>query len=170
MADPARPAGLRHEALRGALGNFATGVAIVTTMNDDGELCGLTANSFTSVSLEPPLVLVCVRYAARSYRAITESGRFAVHILRDDQMAVAQAFAAGGKARDGICRWRPNDLGYARLESYHAVFECRLEDEHRGGDHAILIGAVEGLDVRDDGAAPLIFYRGRFFGLEASAA
>lgn len=70
-----------HRILRSALGNFVTGVSIVTAVNEKGELCGLTANSFTSVSLNPPLILVCVSHSARSYKAIIRNGRFAVQIL-----------------------------------------------------------------------------------------
>ena len=158
------------KALRSALGNFVTGVSIVTATDDSGELCGLTANSFTSVSLDPPLILVCVSYAARSYTAITHNGRFAVHILRDDQTDIARAFAAGGVSRRGICPWQVNERGYARLDSYNAGFECRLQQEYWGGDHAILIGQVECLDVREDGSSPLVFYRSQLFGLETSAA
>lgn len=165
----ARSAEIDHKALRGALGHFVTGVSIVTAVSEAGELCGLTANSFTSVSLDPPLILVCVSYAARSYRAITRNGRFAIHILRNDQIEIARAFAIGGQARSGISSWHLNERGYARLDRHHAVLECRLHQEHRGGDHAILIGQVEGLEVPNAGSSPLIFYRGRLFGLEASA-
>ena len=167
---PVCPSESGHRVLRSALGNFVTGVSIVTATDDSGELCGLTANSFTSVSLDPPLILVCVSYAARSYKAIVHNGRFAVHILRDDQTEIARGFAAGGVSRSTICPWRINKRGYVRLDSYSAVFECRLQQEYQGGDHAILIGQVECLDVREDGSSPLVFYRGRLFGLETSAA
>lgn len=158
------------QGLRDTLGHFVTGVSVVTTINDKGELCGLTANSFTSVSLEPPLILVCVNYSARSYAAITESRRFAVHILREDQADLARAFATGGADRSGFENWHINERRYAKLDQYHAALECRLHKEFHGGDHAILVGHVEALDIDAAKAPPLVFYKGQFVGLNSAAA
>ena len=155
--------------LRRVLGRFVTGVTVVTSLDKDGRLHGLTANSFTSVSLDPPLVLVCVSVGTRSYGALLQQGRFAIHILSRDQVEIARAFAARGGDRAGICGWQVSPRGYPILEKYLAVLECRLEREHHAGDHAILIGRVENLVSGADGDRPLVFYRGRLLGLDEIA-
>jgi len=157
-----------HE-LRQALRCFVTGVTVVTGLDGQGMLVGMTANSFTSVSFEPPLVLVCLACQSRSYSSLIESGRFAINVLSEDQADIARAFAVRGGDRSRICQWRLSDRGYPILEQHHAALECRLEREHRTGDHAILIGAVEALSVHDGDGAPLVFYGGRLFGLSAPA-
>jgi flavin reductase ActVB len=142
---------------------------VVTAVDGQGRLHGLTANSFTSVSLDPPLVLVCVDVGARSYGPLLQQGRFAIHILSRDQAEIARAFAAKGVDRAGICAWRVDGSGYPILEKYLAVLRCRLEREHHAGDHAILIGRVEDLDSGADGERPLVFYGGRLLGLDEVA-
>ena len=155
--------------LRRALRCFVTGVTVVTGLSGDGALVGMTANSFTSVSFEPPLVLVCLACQSRSYSSLVESGRFAVNVLSEAQADIARAFAVQGGDRSEICRWHLTDRGYPVLEQHHAALECRLEREHKSGDHAILVGAVEALSVRNSEGAPLVFYGGRLFGLSAPA-
>ena len=156
-------------ALRRVLGRFVTGVTVVTALDGEGQLHGLTANSFTPVSLDPPLVLVCVNLGTRSYGALLQKGRFAIHILSHEQGEIARAFAASGGDRAGICAWQVNSRGYPILEKYLAVLECRLEREHHAGDHAILIGRVENLVSGADSDQPLVFYGGRMFGLDEAA-
>ncbi len=160
---------MESAALRRALGQFVTGVTVVTALDGEGRLHGLTANSFTPVSLSPPLVLVCVNVGARSYGALLEQGRFAIHILSREQGEIARKFATSGGDRAGICGWQVNARGYPILEKYLAVLECRLEREHHAGDHAILIGRVEHLVTGKDGDRPLVFYGGRLFGLDETA-
>jgi flavin reductase (DIM6/NTAB) family NADH-FMN oxidoreductase RutF len=160
--------GLAVEELRQALRRFVTGVTIITGLDHKGVLVGMTANSFTSVSLEPPLVLVCLACRSRSYGSLVESRRFAVNVLSEDQADIARAFAVHGGDRSGICRWRVTERSYPVLDDHLAALECRLEQEHKTGDHAILIGAVEALSVRDGERAPLVFYGGRLFGLSAT--
>ena len=155
--------------LRSVLGRFVTGVTVVTALDGEGNLHGLTANSFTPVSLDPPLVLVCVNLRTRSYGALLQKGRFAIHILSREQGAIARAFASSGGDRAGICGWQVNARGYPILDKYHAVLECRLEREHHAGDHAILIGRVENLVNGAEGDGPLVFYGGRLFGLDEAA-
>jgi flavin reductase (DIM6/NTAB) family NADH-FMN oxidoreductase RutF len=89
--------------------------------------------------------------------------------LSEDQADIARAFAVRGGDRSGICRWQLTDRGYPVLDEHHAALECRLEREHKTGDHAILIGAVEALSVHSGEGAPLVFYGGRLFGLSAPA-
>jgi flavin reductase (DIM6/NTAB) family NADH-FMN oxidoreductase RutF len=147
--------------LRRTLAHFPTGVTVVTVLDEAGHLHGLTASSFTSVSLDPPLVLVCVGYGSRSYPIVVDRKQLAVHVLAEEQIDTARAFAEPGLKRHAACQWRRNDRGFGILESYLALFECRLIAEHRGGDHAILVCHVDGIDVRDTRAAPLLFHRGR---------
>lgn len=153
--------------LRRALGSFPTGVTVVTTLDERGELQGLTANAFSAVSLDPPLVLVCVGQRSRSYRSLVRAGRFAIHILSDDQSDDAEHFARPGSARGAAVAWRINGRGLPVLDRYVALIECALHAEHHGGDHAILLGAVEAISHGPHDARPLLYHRGRL--LKASA-
>ena len=153
--------------LRRALGAFPTGVTIVTTLDETGALQGLTANAFSAVSLEPPLVLVCVGHRSRSYASLVRVGRFAIHILSDDQADEARHFAEPGLRRGAKVKWTVNARGLPVLERYVALIECRLSAEHSGGDHAILIGAVEAISHGPKDARPLLYHRGRLLGSEA---
>jgi flavin reductase (DIM6/NTAB) family NADH-FMN oxidoreductase RutF len=152
-------------ALKRALGSFVTGVTVVTVLDGGRQLQGLTANAFSSLSLDPPLVLVCIGYATRTYAAAVEGGGFAVHILGDDQADIARAFADRGLARGGICPWRINARGFPMLDRYHAALECRLHARFPGGDHAILIGRVEAVHAERLAPAPLVYYGKQMFAL-----
>ena len=153
--------------LRRALGAFPTGVTIVTTLGESGALQGLTANAFTAVSLEPPLVLVCVGHRSRSYQSFIRSGRFAIHILSDAQADAARHFASPGSVRGAAVAWSVNARGLPVLDHYVALIECRLSAEHRGGDHAILVGAVEAISHGPQDARPLLYHRGQLLGPRA---
>ena len=152
-------------ALKRALGSFVTGVTVVTALDRAKQLQGLTANAFTSLSLDPPLILVCIGYATRTYAAAAENRRFAVHILGDGQADIALAFSNQGVARAGISPWRVNARGFAMLDRFHAALECRLHAEFPGGDHAILIGRVEAIHAEQAAPAPLVYYRKRMLAL-----
>ncbi len=156
------------EELRQTFRRYVTGVTVVTTLTDDGKIVGMTANSFTSVSLDPPLILVCLNLASRSFDTFLRAGRMAVHILADDQSEIARAFAQRGADRDMICPWRPNARGYAILDRYFAVLECRIADVHRAGDHGIVVARVEALDGPSTADTPLVYHNGRMFGLATS--
>lgn len=164
----AKPQGPGEHAFRHALSHFATGVTAITALDDRGELCGLTANAFSSVSLNPPLVLACISHGARCYEAIRASGRFSVHILRSDQDDVARGFARKGADRSTVCGWRVNDRGFALLETFHTALECSLHEAHPGGDHAILVGRVEAVHAGTEQSDPLLYYQGRMFPLRSS--
>lgn len=150
---------------RQILGKFATGVTVVTMLNDEGQLSGLTANSFNSLSLDPPLILVCVSYQARSYKHLRNRQEFAVHILDADQAPVARRFAVSGGEKSAACDWHVNERGFPILSRFHAVMECRLHQEYEGGDHAIIVGRVQRLYGHADAGDPLLFYQGQFFPL-----
>jgi flavin reductase (DIM6/NTAB) family NADH-FMN oxidoreductase RutF len=153
--------------LRRALGAFPTGVTIVTTLGESGTLQGLTANAFTAVSLDPPLVLVCVGHRSRSYQSFIQSCRFAIHILSDAQADAARHFAQPGSLRGAAVAWAVNERGLPVLDEYVALIECRLSAEHRGGDHAILVGAVEAISLGAQDARPLLYHRGQLLGPQA---
>ncbi|MBM3597673.1 MAG: flavin reductase family protein [Alphaproteobacteria bacterium] len=146
---------------RQAMGRFATGVTVVTTQQDDGTITGLTANAFSALSLDPPLILVCVGYNAGSYAVLRQAERFVVHILAADQTEVARCFASSGADKASCGQWQVSARGNPVLEGCLAVIECRRSAEHEGGDHAILIGAVEATSFPADDAAPLTYYRGQ---------
>lgn len=160
----------RHE-LRKALGTFVTGVTVATTTDAEGRPRGLTANSFTSVSLVPPLVLVCVGSSASSHSAFHGGRRFAVNVLGEDQQETSMLFAS--KAPDKFQRvsWRPGAGagGAPILDDALGWFDCRTHDRIVAGDHTILIGKVEAFGHRPD--RPLGFFQGSYvsFGLEEAA-
>src|SRR5487761_284644 len=143
---------------RGALGAFATGVTIVTTRDAAGKDVGLTANSFNSVSLEPPMVLWSLAKNARSLPAFLAATHFAVHVLAADQEELSLRFAARGAEKfTGLDLERHAD-GVPLLRGCSARFQCRTAFRHEGGDHVIFVGAVESFDQSD--RAPLLFHSG----------
>ena len=150
---------------RQACGQFMTGVTIVTTIDQDTGPAGLAANSFTSVSLDPPLVLISVDRGASSYQALQSSGRYAVHILSADQEVLCRRFArsdlTGTQKLKGIS-WTPGLGRVPLLDDYLARFECRVVDAIAGGDHVIYLGEVERLEFRETGLPALGFFRGRY--------
>jgi 3-hydroxy-9,10-secoandrosta-1,3,5(10)-triene-9,17-dione monooxygenase reductase component len=145
---------------RDVLGHFATGVTIVTAV-DDGEPVGLAANSFTSLSLDPPLVLFCVSHTSTTWPRIETAGTFAVNILGEGHEALSTLFATPGADRFSNTRWRRGVSGAPVLEDAIAYVDCRFEADYPGGDHKIVVGRVLDLDVRE-GARPLLFYRGGY--------
>ena len=145
---------------RRVLGHFAAGVTIITTVGDDGKPYGLTATAFTSVSLEPPLVLVCVDKRAESHPHFHVSRVFAVNFLAADQQELSRRFAVSGgdKFTDG-----PTPPGCHRcpvLADVLGHLECRTTDICEGGDHTIFIGEVEAADARE--GEPLLYFRGAY--------
>ena len=147
---------------RSALGTFATGVTIVTALDDAGQAVGLTANSFNSVSLSPPLVLWSLARSAGSMPAFARGSHYAINILSADQHALAERFAAKGADRFAGVAFREGASGAPILEGACAVFECFNRSQYAEGDHIIFVGEVERCERRD-GALPLIFHGGRYF-------
>ena len=159
MADT-EDAVLQRRALRSALGSFLTGVTVVTTTDADGLPRGMTANSFTSVSLDPPLVLVCIDVAAASYDAFTGSGRYAVNILGQEDQRVAEVFASKRTDKFASVTTTTSGLGSPILTDAITWLDCRTTDVHVIGDHAVLVGQVEAYG--GEGGQPLGFHQGRF--------
>jgi flavin reductase (DIM6/NTAB) family NADH-FMN oxidoreductase RutF len=146
--------------LRRALGCFATGVAVITTRHRDGRPAGLTINSFTSVSLHPPLVLWSLSLAAFSLPAFHDAEHFAVNLLAADQLELSRRFAAPAIDRFAGVGFAEGLGGAPLLDGAVASFECRTENRYDGGDHVIFLGRVE--RYRYGEAEPLVFARGRF--------
>ena len=141
---------------------FATGVTIVTARAESGELIGLTANSFNSVSLEPPLVLWSLSRVAGSMPALSAGSHYAINILAADQKELAERFSARREGRwDGVA-WSAGISGSPLLEGAAATFECFNRSRYEEGDHVIFVGEVERCAHRA-GAAPLLFHGGRFY-------
>ena len=146
--------------LREALGHFATGVTVITTRIDD-EPYGLTANSFSSVSLDPPLVLFSLSRTADCFDAFQSAESFAVNVLRGDQAALSGRFATKDIDKWTDTAWRPGRHGCPLLDGAIARFECRVTARHDGGDHVIYLGEVVEFS-RDPDGEPLVFFGGRY--------
>ncbi len=147
---------------RAALGMFATGVTIVTARGPNGAPIGLTANSFNSVSLAPPLVLWSLARSAGSMPAFTRGSHYAINILAAEQHALAERFASKQHDRFAGVAYREGACGAPILEEAAAVFECFNRSQYEEGDHVIFVGEVEHCERRE-GAHPLIFHGGRYF-------
>jgi flavin reductase (DIM6/NTAB) family NADH-FMN oxidoreductase RutF len=147
-------------AFRTALGSFPTGVAVVTATRGTAPV-GITVNSFTSVSLDPPLVLWCIDRKSDRYDVFTKAGGYTISVLGTCHEAVSSRLAKQGEHKlDGI-ELRPTKLGPPALADALAVFECSREAIHEGGDHAILIGRVLRFH-RHEAGAPLVFFKGKY--------
>jgi len=145
---------------RTVLGHFATGVTVVTGQGDEAPL-GLAANAFTSVSLDPPLVLVCMARTSTTWPKIRRSGAFVVNFLSERQEEISRRFGDRGGDRFAGLGWKPGDTGSPIFSDALAFVECRIEAEHAAGDHVIVVGRVVDLGVIQEGR-PLIFWRGGY--------
>ncbi|WP_413719661.1 flavin reductase family protein [Silicimonas sp. MF1-12-2] len=152
-------------AFRDALGRFATGVTVVTCQSDLGPL-GITANSFASLSLDPPLVLWSPARASRRFEAFANADHYAIHILSDAQQDLCRRFATQGHDFGGLA-WTANDDGVPLFEGCLARFECTRHAIYEGGDHAIIVGHVTSAATND--GQPLLFAGGRYGGFEDRA-
>lgn len=146
--------------LRRVMGHFPTGVTVVTTVSKAGKLYGLTANSFTSVSLVPPLVLVCVDKRAESYQCFEESKCYTVNFLADDQEDISRRFATTGVDKFEGVGYRMGANNAPILNGVLAYLECKVVGAYEGGDHTIFVGEIEQAETRE--AKPLLFYRGGY--------
>ena len=151
---------LDTQEFRNALGSFATGVTIVTTAINSAEPVGVTASSFNSVSLDPPLVLWSLAKKSLSLDAFRESGHFAVHILSCLQENLSNAFARSGTDKFANVEWQPGVIGSPVLNEFAARFECQTVHQYEGGDHIIFVGEVIAFDKRDH--PPLVFHGGNY--------
>ncbi len=146
-------------AFRDALGNFATGVTVVTAKSEDGTLAGVTASSFNSVSLDPPLILWSLDRTSPSLRTLESASHFCVHILAEGQNDLCMKFAKSGDDKFNGVEFSEGLGGAPMFDGCLAQFECRNLVHHDGGDHVIIIGEVERFETAD--GEPLVFFRGQ---------
>ena len=153
------------DSFRSVLGRFASGITVVTTRDAEQRDVGMTVSAFCSVSLDPPLVQVCVDHAASLYAALVVSTRYGVSILAAEQEALSRRFATAESTRrfDGI-GYRRGESGVILLDDALAHLECRIVASHDTGDHTMFVGEVESATARN--ARPLLYYRGGYAQLE----
>jgi flavin reductase (DIM6/NTAB) family NADH-FMN oxidoreductase RutF len=149
-----------QDEFRAALGRFASGVTVVTTRDAEGELHGITVSAFCSVSLEPPMVLVCIEKIAGSHYALEESNIFVVNILAEGDDTVSELFASQAIDKFGNVGFTDGIEGVPVLDKALANLECRVKFSYHGGDHSIFVGDVERVRVAD--GDPLLYFRGRY--------
>ena len=147
---------------RKAWAKFATGVSVITSIEEDGSVHGMAANGIASVSLDPMLVLVCVDHRRNTYRLIRDTGRFAINILNENQDSVAEYYARPPERRIGQpdAEIEITGSGAAHINGCLAFMDCTVHDELTQGDHTIFIGEVKNLSVRD--GRPLLFFESKF--------
>lgn len=146
--------------LRRCLSSFVTGVTVITTVDDSGVLQGMTANSFSSVSLDPPLIVWSLRTQSAAFSAYSQAPRFAVNILSQEQVSVSNLFARPGQNRFDEVTWTRGLGGVPLLDGCAAHIECRLEASYPGGDHVLFLGHVERIVTHT--RKPLAFGMGKY--------
>jgi flavin reductase (DIM6/NTAB) family NADH-FMN oxidoreductase RutF len=153
------------DSFRSVLGRFASGITIVTTLDAQGRDVGMTVSAFASVSLQPPLISVCIDHAASMHKAIAAADRFGVNILASEQEALSRRFAAVESSHrfEGI-GYERGESGVVLLDDALGHMECLRVAQHEAGDHTLFIGEVERALARD--ARPLLYYRGGYAQLE----
>ena len=145
---------------RTALSRFISGVTVITTFGKDNRPAGITVSAFSSVSLEPPLVLACIDKRASVHEHLTEGSRFAVNILAEDQQDISRLFASKDQDRFDGARYRWGVSGAPLLEGALAYIECHVVHAYPAGDHTIIVGEVESTSVAEH--KPLAYYRGGY--------
>lgn len=161
---PAARQGISPQAFLRACAQFSTGVAIATVLDPEGAPHGMTINSFTSVSLAPPLVLICIDHKARILDHFLTSEFFAINVLRENQQPLSERFATPGDDRFGAVDWFPGETRMPLIPGALAVLECAVFQRTPAGDHTILIGEVVSA-IRHDGR-PLVYFSSSYRELE----
>ncbi|MFM7121768.1 MAG: flavin reductase family protein [Gammaproteobacteria bacterium] len=146
---------------RTTLGQFCSGVVIATGCLD-GVPAGFAAQSFTSLSLDPPLIGLCPAKTSTSWPRLRDSGRFCINILAADQKPICDLFAKSGIDKFASIDWRPGVTGSPIIAGVLAYIDCELAAEHDAGDHTIAVGRVRDLDIVKPDGAPLLFFRGAY--------
>ena len=160
-AEPIDPRAFRH-----VLGQFCTGITIITTMAD-GAPVGFACQSFAALSLDPPLVLFCPTKGSRSWAAIERTGKFAVNVLAEEQQSVCARFGSREPDKFAGIDWHPSELGSPVIDESLAYIDCTVASVHDGGDHFVVFGAVGSLsEAPKIKPRPLLFYRGDYTGIE----
>ena len=159
---------MNPEEFRHALSHFATGVTVVTSVGQHGEPVGTTASAVASLSLEPPLVLVCLAHTSVTLASLREHGAFAINVLSADQRTLSSHFARSGSGVSWeTVEHRISSSRLPLLTGAHAIVECSLERCLDEGDHAIVIGRLLAADLSGSGFEPLLHYRGAYAALVA---
>jgi flavin reductase (DIM6/NTAB) family NADH-FMN oxidoreductase RutF len=153
--------------MREVMGHFASGVTVVTAATGDGPI-GFTCQSFSSLSLDPPLVVLAPARSSRTWPRVRLLGRFCVNVLAEDQTGVSATFAGSSADRFAGVRWRPSPLGQPVLDGVVAWIDCALWAEYDGGDHTLVAARVLDLGADPD-RRPLVFHRGGYGLLDADA-
>jgi flavin reductase (DIM6/NTAB) family NADH-FMN oxidoreductase RutF len=168
VAEAVESDGVSADDFKSAMASFAAGVTIVTTIDGDGVPQAVTATAFSSVSLTPPLCLVCIGKRARTYRPLLLKGLFAVNILRAEQEWLSNRFASKIADRFASVSWSPGEItGCPLIEEALACMECEVVEVHSGGDHDIFLARP--MAVRVHQGAPLVYFRGEYSSLPPSA-
>ena len=151
------------------MGQFATGVTVVTAIAD-GRPLGITVNALTSVSLDPPMVLIALDRRRFIVPTIDATGRYAINVLAEDQQWLSDCFAGANvtPGREAFCgaAWRPGAMGLPLLEGAIAAMECAVTERVSAGDHWLYVARVEALTIDDEAAPPLLYHRRRYLRIE----
>ena len=151
---------------RNSLGAFTTGITVVTAISVDGTKVGCTANSFASVSLDPPLVLWAIAKSSNSFNTFNEAKDFAIHVLHEGQENVSRLFSTKGVNKFGKVSFKVGRAEVPVLNDYSVRFECSTEHRYDGGDHIIIVGRVREIDNANN--EPLCFYKGQYTKINTS--
>ncbi|WP_330183713.1 flavin reductase family protein [Nocardia sp. NBC_01503] len=151
---------------RNVLGQFCTGITVITTFGEDGAPIGFACQSFAALSLEPPLVLFCPTKASKSWAAIEANGKFCVNILAEEQQPVCARFGSREPDKFAGVPWSTSALELPVLDDALATIQCTVDQVVDGGDHYIVIGRVQALSESTDSGRPLLFYRGQYTAIE----
>jgi 3-hydroxy-9,10-secoandrosta-1,3,5(10)-triene-9,17-dione monooxygenase reductase component len=149
--------------LRNVLGHFATGVTVITTKDTNGKPFGLTANALSSLSLDPPLILICVDKKVDCYACFEESKVFAVNFLNEEQEHLSRRFATKGIEKFEGIAYKTGECGVPLLEGALGYIECKLVSGYDGGDHTIYVGEIQCASAAGDN--PLLFFKGKYYRL-----
>ncbi|WP_436762519.1 flavin reductase family protein [Streptosporangium sp. V21-05] len=154
--------------MRRVLGRYPTGVVVIAAMSD-GEPCGFTVNSFTSVSLDPPIVSFCAAHTSTTWPRIRAAGAFTISLLSVRQEAVCRSFATRGADRFSGVGWSAKEGGHLEIDGALAWIDCVLETSHLVGDHELILARVISLATNDDDGDPLVFHQGQLHRVCADA-
>lgn len=155
-------AGTTADAFRHVLGHYPTGVAVITAQTPAGPV-GLSMNSFTSLSMHPPLVLFCPAESSRTWPLLRASGQIAINVLSAGQESVSRAFAARDADRFAGLAWSTGENGAPLLDEALGWLECTVQAEYPAGDHIVVIAGIDRMGVHDEIADPLVFFKGAYY-------
>jgi 3-hydroxy-9,10-secoandrosta-1,3,5(10)-triene-9,17-dione monooxygenase reductase component len=163
-------ASIDQRTFRNVLGQFCTGITIITTVHD-GVPVGFACQSFAALSLTPPLVLFCPTKGSRSWKAIKASGKFCVNVLTEEQQEICAQFGSKQIDKFAGVDWRPSEFGSPVVNGSSAHIDCTVHSVHDGGDHLVVTGAVQSLsEVPEEKSRPLLYYRGEYTAIEPDKA